>query len=273
MSGCNLLDKQHLFQIGGIIVGRYYDLDAAEELIKILGIKKLPADIWVPPAGVSEEERWNSIKKHFYATNRIVFADGGNIDFSPWEVSQIVNAPNLTYDEYLELAWNSRVTARGEFELAYYGDMGGSFTGKVDRVSSHGKVCFSEILVEGFYEDGIGYSGVEEHVWMDSKEFPDLKPGICVNFGAEVYRYLKRGHGKALDYGLRNPYSIEVVEKYELPSKLDLLMQDIDHMTCQMCMYREHCYLGNCIAEDYRKAMRECAIGLLETTDFKPLIL
>ena len=38
----------------------------------------------------------------------------------------------------------------------------------------------------------------------------------------------------------------------------DMLMQAIDQMICEVCMFNEHCYMGMCIAnEEWREGMRK----------------
>jgi len=43
-----------------------------------------------------------------------------------------------------------------------------------------------------------------------------------------------------------------------LPSDDDMLMQAVDQMICEVCMFNEHCYMGMCIAnEEWREGMRK----------------
>ena len=66
------------------------------------------------------------------------------------------------------------------------------------------------------------------------------------------------------DYKYRVPHKrvhdlfIKKIESYELPSDDDMLMQAVDQMICEVCMFNEHCYMGMCIAnEEWREGMRK----------------
>lgn len=65
-------------------------------------------------------------------------------------------------------------------------------------------------------------------VWMDKCGFESFKVDDCVEFSAEVYRYVKTGDGKLIDYSLRNPEGIKRIESYQLPSDDELMKQEID---------------------------------------------
>ena len=37
-----------------------------------------------------------------------------------------------------------------------------------------------------------------------------------------------------------------------------MIMQAVDQMICEVCMFNEHCYMGNCIAnKEWREEMRK----------------
>lgn len=102
------------------------------------------------------------------------------------------------------------------------------------------------------------YKGKEDHVWMDMEPFEEYQVGDCLSFGGEIYRYLKTKNGKQISFGIREPYDIKKIESYELPSDDDMLMQAVDQMICEVCMFNEHCYMGMCIAnEEWREGMRK----------------
>lgn len=106
--------------------------------------------------------------------------------------------------------------------------------------------------------DGDCYEGKEDHVWMDIEPFEKYQEGDCLSFGGEIYRYLKTRNGKQISFGIRKPYDISKVEAYELPSDDDMIMQAVDQMICEVCMFKEHCYMGMCIAnEEWREEMRK----------------
>ena len=68
---------------------------------------------------------------------------------------------------------------------------------------------------------------------------------MCFLF-CEVYRYLKTGNGKSINYGLRNPKKILRIDAYEIPSDEELIRQEIEKIVCETCFLREQCY-GMCL--------------------------
>ena len=68
---------------------------------------------------------------------------------------------------------------------------------------------------------------------MDKSGFEECAVGDSVSFCAEVYRYVKTGNGKLIDYGLHNPTGIQKIEAYELPSDDELIMQEVEQFICK----------------------------------------
>jgi hypothetical protein len=133
-----------------------------------------------------------------------------------------------------------------------------SFKGQISGFDKKkGKILFNRIYISGVLRDGDGYQGKEDHVWMDSKPFENYQIGDCLSFGGEIYRYLKTKNGKQISFGIREPDDISRIESYELPSDDDLIMQAVDQIVCEVCLFREHCYMGICIADEkWREEMR-----------------
>lgn len=196
--------------------------------------------------------------KRYYKQNMVVISKWGTIDFSPDNFETIVGKGSMTYDEYLDIQHKSASLSRLGFGRCFYEGRYASFTGQITRIDKKkGKLCFKRIYISGTYQDGTCFEEKEDHVWMDAAEFKNFNCGDKICFGAEVYRYLKRGTGKRIDYALRSPYNIAIVEDYSLPSDEELLMQTIDEMICEVCLYKDQCYLGMCIAnEEWRRNMR-----------------
>ena len=110
----------------------------------------------------------------------------------------------------------------------------------------------------GMYSDGDGFDGKEDHVWMDKTGFEEFNVGDSISFRAEVYRYIKTGNGKLIDYGLRNPIDIKKIEEYQLPSDDELRMQMINQMICETCYLSEHCNRVSCLLpKGVRKAQQK----------------
>jgi hypothetical protein len=95
--------------------------------------------------------------------------------------------------------------------------------------------------------DGRMFDGKEDHVWMDKKGFEEFQPGDSVEFFAEVYRYVKTGNGKQIDFGLRNPEGIKKVPAYKLPTDEELAEQDIRMIICETCYLGEQCNGAICL--------------------------
>jgi len=114
------------------------------------------------------------------------------------------------------------------------------FKGQIEKVKPK-HICFKRIFISGMYTDGTMFDGKEDHVWMDKSGFEECAVGDSVSFCAEVYRYVKTGNGKLIDYGLRNPTGIQKIEAYELPSDDELIMQEVEQLICETCFLSEQC--------------------------------
>ena len=206
----------------------------------------------------SEEERWKDFVKEYRYKNYVVLSEFGAINMSKDAMKDVFNGENLSYDEYLQVMFHSRNNRREYFESYYYDNAVCTFKGQIrgfDKKKE--KVLFHYIYICGFRMDGTGYEGKEDHVWMDSKPFEEYQVGDYLSFSGEIYRYLKTGSGKQISFGIRNPGKVSKIKSYELPTEEELFMQSIDQVICEICMYNEHCYLGNCIAEEWRENMRK----------------
>ena len=210
-------------------------------------------------AEYSGNEKWQKFKKECWGKKLLATTEWGLIDFDPQGKDDMVRGDALSYDEYLDLQMQSGKRVRTYFEICYYDADFFSFKGRIKRINTKKQLlCFERIFVEGLYGDGDGFSGKEDHVWMDMEPFEEYQVGDCLSFGGEIYRYLKTKNGKQISFGIREPYDIKKIESYELPSDDDMLMQAVDQMICEVCMFNEHCYMGMCIAnEEWREGMRK----------------
>ncbi len=208
-------------------------------------------------------EIWEAFKKAHYGKNVVVQSEWGTICFDPDSLSEVVDGDRITYEEYLEIQLQSAKNVRHYFERCYYSIPLG-FRGQIERRTKN-KVCFKRIYVEGMYSDGTCFSGKEDHVWMDLKDFEDCQVGDSVSFIAEIYRYLKTGNGKAIDFGLRNPKEIKRIPEYELPTDKELIEQDIDLIVCETCYLNECCTPSDCILRKLKKARTREWLNLTES--------
>lgn len=203
------------------------------------------------------DKRWEDMIRDCYGEPRRYFVEGRAVSFDEKDMREIAGGENLTYDDFIELQIKSLGKYRFYFERVKSDCMESIFKGRIIEVSDR-YVCFSRIYVSGIYFDGDGFSGKEDHVWMERKGLEDYQVGDCLQFEADVYRHVKGKNEKILDYDLRNPHDIQKIASYKIPSEEDLMKQAIDEMICQtMCMHSEHCY-GFCIAnENWREETRK----------------
>ena len=204
----------------------------------------------------TDDKKWEELKKDFYGSNALVTCDYGLIDFNPEQVKEIVGGEDLSYDEYLEIMRLSAPQCRKDFERCFYDSIENSFKGQIEKISGD-KICFKRIFVSGCRPDGICFEGREDHVWMSVKGFEEFKVGDCVSFEADVYRYLKKSKGKLIDFALKDPWDIEKINAYELPSDDDLLMQSIDSIICEMCLFKDHCFMMCVANKEWRERTRK----------------
>lgn len=194
---------------------------------------------------------WNEFKKEHYQQKYSITYGQGMIDFAPESMDDVRGGSFKSYDEYLEVQRNSCGQARRYFELAYYAPaMDMHFRGTIDRVDAEkAKIVFKRIAISGIYRDGIGFYGKEDHVWMNLAGFETFQAGDSVEFFADVYRYMRHGKGKLIDYALENPSDIKKIDAYQVPTDQDLVDQQIRQLVCETCRYYDQCFLGNCVAD------------------------
>lgn len=182
----------------------------------------------------------------YYGDDITVMSQFGCLDFSPAGMADIVGGEKLSYDDYIDIQIKSAGRQRSWFEMCYH-NFPDEFVGCVERKSKD-RICFRRIYVSGMYSDGIEFfEGKEDHVWMDLQGFEDFEVGDSVSFYAEVYRYIKTGNGKILDFALRKPQNIRQVPSYSLPSDDNLVRQEIHQIICETCYLSEQCSRINCL--------------------------
>jgi hypothetical protein len=190
-------------------------------------------------------DNFNDFKKANYRKKVCASTEGGVVFFDPDSIKNVVGAEKMEYDEYLDVQIASLGKTRSYFTMCYF-NIPLEFKGQVERITKD-NICFERIFISGMFSDGVMFDGKEEHVWMCKKGFEEFKVGDCVQFGAEVYRYLKTSNGKLIDYSLRNPEGIRPIPLYELPTVEELMMQEIDSIICETCYLVDQCNRIYCI--------------------------
>jgi len=182
----------------------------------------------------------------YYGEEDYVSSENGIIFFKPDSQKDVVGADKMSYDEYLDVQLASlghdyrSSFANGLFNYLL------EFKGQIEKIKPK-HICFKRIFISGMYPDGVMFDGKEDHVWMEKTGFEEFAVGDSVSFSAEVYRYVKTGNGKLIDYGLRNPASIQKIENYQLPSDNELRIQMINQIICETCYLSEHCNRVSCL--------------------------
>ena len=187
----------------------------------------------------------NEFKRAHYGAKTCVQTEDGVVMFNPDTQKEVVGAEKMTYDEYIDIQIASLGKLRREFVNLYFNIPMG-FKGEIEKVNKN-KVCFKRIFTTGMFFDGGMFDGIEDHIWMDKKGFENFQVGDSVEFFAEVYRYVKTGNGKQIDFGLRNPEGIKGIPPYELPNDEELIEQSINEIVCQTCYLSEKCNRLWCI--------------------------
>lgn len=198
-------------------------------------------------------EDFSEFKKVNYGKDICVATEGGVVFFNPDSLKEVVGAGKMTYDEYLDVQIHSLGKVRSYFATCYF-NYALDFKGQIEKITKN-TVCFKRIFVSGMFSDGDMFDGKEDHVWMNKSGFESYNVDDCVTFIAEVYRYIKTGNGKQIDYSLRNPKGIKKIASYELPRDDDLIKQEINWIICETCYLNSHCNKAFCIHNSKERKM------------------
>lgn len=192
-------------------------------------------------------EDFNEFKKTNYGKKICAETENGIIFFDPDSLKDVVGAEKMTYDEYLDVQIRSLGKIRSNFQMCYF-NIPLEFKGQIEKIAKD-NVCFKRIYICGMFSDGVMFDGKEDHVWMKKVGFETAQTGDRFSFFADIYRYVKTGNGKLIDYALRNPKGIKKIVSYELPSNDDLIMQKIKQIICETCFLNEQCNRTFCMLD------------------------
>ena len=191
----------------------------------------------------------------YYGEKDCVLDEGGIILFDPASQRNVVGAEKFSYNDYLDVQFASLGKKhRPYFADCFFNAVMSHFKGQIEKVKPK-HICFKRIFISGMYTDGTMFDGKEDHVWMDKSGFEEYNVGDSVSFGAEVYRYVKTGNGKLIDYGLRNPTGLQKIEAYELPSDDELIMQEVEQLICETCFLSKQCNRNYCTMDPKKKRL------------------
>ncbi len=243
-----LLTKDESRHIEDRILAEQYECERCERQKRQERLKKAAALI----AKYPDEE---SLLAIYYGEKDCVLDEGGIILFDPASQRNVVGAEKFSYNDYLDVQFASL----GKKHRPYFSDCFCSavmshFKGQIEKIKPK-HICFKRIFISGMYTDGTMFDGKEDHVWMEKSGFEECAVGDSVSFCAEVYRYVKTGNGKLIDYGLRNPTGIQKIEAYELPSDDELIMQEVEQLICETCFLSEQCNRNYCTMDPKKKRL------------------
>ena len=243
-----LLTKDESRHIEDRILAEQYECERCERQKRQERLKKAAALI----AKYPDEE---SLLAIYYGEKDCVLDEGGIILFDPASQRNVAGAEKFSYNEYLDVQFASLGKKhRPYFADRFFNAVMSHFKGQIEKVKPK-HICFKRIFISGMYTDGTMFDGKEDHVWMDKSGFEECAVGDSVSFYAEVYRYVKTGNGKLIDYGLRNPTGIQKIEAYELPSDDELIMQEVEQLICETCFLSEQCNRNYCTMDPKKKRL------------------
>lgn len=220
---------------------------------------------------MSEKENWKELKKQCYGKKRVTMFGDGFINFDRDSAKNVNNGSFKSYNEYLDVQRESCGKNRKYFGLCLYNAVEYSFKGEVEHVDlKKGKVVFHRIMINGIYEDGTGFFGKEDHVWMDLEPFGDCASGDCFSFEADICCYMKQRDGKLIDYDLRNPRNVKKLDGYHVPTDEDLVDQQIRQIVCETCLFGDHCDMFMCQASKEDVEHRVEVLKSLQPGKFTP---
>ena len=245
-----LLTKGESRHIEDRILAEQYECERSERQKRQERLKKAAALIAKYPDK-------KSLLALYYGEKDRVLDEGGIILFDPASQHNVAGAEKFSYNDYLDVQFASLGKKhRPYFADCFFNAVMSHFKGQIERVKPK-HICFKRIFISGMYTDGTMFDGKEDHVWMDKSGFEECAVGDSVSFCAEVYRYVKTGNGKLIDYGLRNPTGIQKIEAYELPSDDELIMQEVEQLICETCFLSEQCNRNYCMMAPKQKHLLE----------------
>jgi hypothetical protein len=149
----------------------------------------------------------------------------------------------------------------------------GVYFAKVVSIDEN-QAVLKNVVVDGIRHDGIGFMGSEDHVnIINKKDIKTLKeknlhPGHKICFMAQSYEY-KRKDG-SVDFSLCDISDIEIVDDYDIPTKEELIDEQIKNLVCEVCIFNEHCYCGMCVANPDEVKERFTVLKNLQPEKFTP---
>lgn len=128
----------------------------------------------------------------------------------------------------------------------------GVYFAKVVSIEEN-QAVLKNVVIDGIRHDGMGFMGSEDHVNIfNTKDIKRLKeknlqPGYKICLRAQSYEY-ERKDGSS-DFSLYNISDIEIIDDYDIPTKEELIDEQIRNLVCEVCLYDDSCDCGVCMAD------------------------
>lgn len=148
-----------------------------------------------------------------------------------------------------------------------------SYTAKVLKLESN-KALLKAIVVDDMSGDGRCTYGYEDHInVVDGDSIQALKnknihQGDNITFEGEPYVYTRKDGSR--DYSLKNIANIKKIDDYEVPSREELIDQQIQQLVCETCMFYEKCNFCYCMANESEKQKLFNTLKNLQPNKFTP---
>lgn len=133
-----------------------------------------------------------------------------------------------------------------------WNDSDSDYYAKVVKIND--KSCvLKNVWIDGMRHDGISFNGSEDHINLTKvKDIAEIKKhNIHINdkirFKATVYEYTRKDGSK--DFSLKNIENIYKIEDYKIPSREELIDEQIWNLVCETCLFNEKC-CGFCLVNE-----------------------
>lgn len=154
-----------------------------------------------------------------------------------------------------------------------WNDSDSDYYAKVVKIDD--KSCvLKNVWIDGMRHDGMSFNGSEDHINLTkAKDIAEIKKhNIHINdkirFKATVYEYTRKDGSK--DFSLKDIENIYRIEDYKIPTREELIDEQIWNLVCETCLFNEKC-CGLCLADESEMKKRFKILKDLQPGKFTPL--
>ena len=137
------------------------------------------------------------------------------------------------------------------------------------------QIVLKDIVAKGIRHDGIQFMGSEDHINIFSeKDINTIKeqniyPGCRICFTAYPYQYTRKN--KSTDFSLCEISNVEIVSDYHIPTREELIDEQIKNLVCEVCLFNNQCYFGMCVVNQNEVKEKFNILKNLQPGKFTPL--